>query len=303
MKLCQFFLPGKGRRTGVIEGSQVIDVTSRKAKISSVVDLIVRGKSCKGIERLARQLTRESRVCFAWSELDRTPSPRKAHLLGPLDPPEVWGAGITYKRSMQYYSEHASQSDRSKGVYDYVYESDRPEIFFKATASRTVGPNASIGIRQDSNLTAVEAELAIIIGSNGQIVGYTAGNDCSAWDIERENSLFLAQSKIFDSCFALGPVLVTSEEIADPHRLALSCTIWRGGKQLYKGHVNTREMKRSCQELVDWLCRSNVTPAGTVLSTGTGIPIPDKYALKDGDVVEIDLEGVGTLRNRVRKLP
>lgn len=302
MKLCQFFLPGKGRRIGLVEGGEVIDITSRRENISLVTDLIVRGRSGRGVERLVQRFRATRRTRFAWSDLNRAPSARRAYLLAPLDPPEVWGAGITYKRSMQFYHEHTSHPERPKGIYDYIYESARPELFFKATASRTVGPNASIGIRRDSNLTAVEAELAIIVGVHGQIVGYSAGNDCSAWDIERENPLFLAQSKIFERCFALGPVLVTAGEIVDPYCLEISCTIWRGGKPLYVGHVNTREMKRKYEELVEWLCRSNVIPPGTVLSTGTGIPIPDEYALAEGDVVEIELEGVGTLRNPVRKL-
>jgi 2-dehydro-3-deoxy-D-arabinonate dehydratase len=151
-------------------------------------------------------------------------------------------------------------------------------------------------------LTAVEAELAVVVGRAGAIVGYTIGNDLSAWDIERANPLFLPQSKVFDGCFACGPVLVTAGEIPDPQALDLACTIQRGGRALFQGRVNTREMKRQCAELVAWLCRDNTCPPGTVLSTGTGILVPDEHALADGDVVEITLERVGTLRNPVRRL-
>jgi 2-dehydro-3-deoxy-D-arabinonate dehydratase len=159
-----------------------------------------------------------------------------------------------------------------------------------------------IGVRSDSVLTAVEPELAVVIGADGAIIGYTVGNDLSAWDIERENPLFLPQSKMFDGCFALGPVLVTAGEITAPPTLDLTCTIVRGGQTLYQGSVNTREMKRPPDELVDWLRRGNTCPAGTVLSTGTGILVPDEHALVEGDVVEITLERVGTLRNPVRRL-
>jgi 2-dehydro-3-deoxy-D-arabinonate dehydratase len=183
-----------------------------------------------------------------------------------------------------------------------VYESERPELFFKATASRMAGPNAPISVRVDSTLTAVEPELALVIGRAGAIVGYTIGNDLSAWDIERANPLFLPQSKTFDGCFACGPVLVTAAEIGDPHTLDLTCTIQRGGRRLYEGRVNTKEMKRQCPDLVSWLGRSNTCPPGTLLSTGTGILVPDEHALADGDVVEITLERVGTLRNPVRRL-
>ena len=302
MRLCQFHLPGKGIRVGVVDGDAVIDITSPRAGAASVLDLIQTCGSAAHIERRARQLATRSRARVPWRDLDRAPSPRRAHLLVPLHAPEVWGAGITYRRSMQYYEAHTGQGGRTKGIYDYVYESERPELFFKATASRTVGPNGAIGVRRDSRLTAVEAELAVVVGHGGRIVGYAAGNDLSAWDIERENPLFLPQSKIFDGCFALGPVLATPGEVDDAHALDLHCRILRGGQPRFEGRVNTRELKRRCGELVDWLCRSNSVPAGAVLSTGTGILVPDEHALEDGDVVEIELEKVGTLRNPVKRL-
>lgn len=157
-------------------------------------------------------------------------------------------------------------------------------------------------MREDSALTAVEPELALVLGPGARIVGYTAGNDLSAWDIERENPLFLPQSKVFEGCFALGPVLVTAGAIGDPHALALACRIFRDGRLRFEGRVNTGQMRRRCDELVGWLVRSNPVPAGTVLSTGTGILVPDQHALQAGDLVEIELEKVGTLRNRVRRL-
>ena len=201
------------------------------------------------------------------------------------------GAGITYRRSREYYEAH-TQEGKPKGIYDHVYEAKRPELFFKATAARTVGPNAPIGIRADSALTAVEAELAVVIGARGAIVGYTIGHDVAAWDIERENPLYLTQSKIFDGCFACGPVLVTSGEIGDPHALDLRCRILRDGRTRFEGRTSTGDMKRRSDDLVDWLCRGNSCPAGTTLTTGTGILVPDEHALADGDVVEITLERV-----------
>jgi 2-dehydro-3-deoxy-D-arabinonate dehydratase len=302
MKLCQFSLPGRGPRVGVVQGDDVLDITSPKAGAGSVLALIESCGSAAQIENRVRPLARRARTRIPWRELDRAPSPRHAHLLAPLAPPEVWGAGITYRRSMQYYEAHTGEGGRSKGIYDYVYESARPELFFKATAARTAGPNAPIGIRKDSRLTAVEPELAVVVGRGGRIVGYAAGNDLSAWDIERENPLFLPQSKIFDGCFAFGPVLATPGEVGDAHALDLTCRIVRDRKVVFEGRINTREMKRRCDELVEWLCRCNPVPAGTVLSTGTGILVPDEHALAEGDVVEIVLEKIGTLRNPVKRL-
>ena len=189
MKLCQFHLPGKGTRVGVVGGDAVIDITAPSAGIASTLDLVTTGKTGAGVERLARAALKKAKTRYAWDELDRAPSPRRAHLLAPIDPPEVWGAGITYQRSRAYYEAHQTEGTRAKGIYDYVYEARRPELFFKATASRTAGPNAPVGVRAESTLTAVEPELAVVIGTRGAIVGYTVGNDLSAWDLERENPL------------------------------------------------------------------------------------------------------------------
>jgi 2-dehydro-3-deoxy-D-arabinonate dehydratase len=303
MKLCQFFVPGKGKRVGIVAADTVLDVTAPRDGVSSVLELIEDTGTAAALERRVRALAKTPRARLPYASLDRPPSPRQAHLLAPIDPPEVWGAGITYRRSREYYEAHNTQeTGRTKGIYDFVYESERPELFFKATASRTMGPNAAIGVRADSTLTASEPELAVVLGRDGAIVGYTIGNDLSAWDIERANPLFLPQSKVFDGCFACGPTLVTAAEVADPQALELTCTVLRGGRAIYQGRVNTKEMKRPCVELVAWLCKSNTCPAGTVLSTGTGILVPDEHALAEADVVEITLDAVGTLRNPVRRL-
>jgi len=303
MRLCQFFVPGKGKRVGIVTGDTVLDVTAPRDGVGSVLDLIVTAGTAAALERRVRALAKSARSRLPYESLDRAPSPRQAHLLAPIDPPEVWGAGITYRRSREYYEAHNThETGRTKGIYDFVYESERPELFFKATASRTVGPNAPIGVRADSTLTASEPELAVVLGRGGAIVAYTIGNDLSAWDIERANPLFLPQSKVFDGCFACGPTLVTAVDVADPQALEIACTVKRGGRAIFQGRVNTKEMKRPCVELAAWLCRSNTCPAGTVLSTGTGILVPDEHALTEGDVVEITLDGVGTLRNPVRRL-
>jgi 2-dehydro-3-deoxy-D-arabinonate dehydratase len=301
MRICQFHHPARGTRVGVVDGDAVVDVTSARAGVSSVRGLIEAAGSAEAIERRLRPLLARGGPRLRWRDLDRRPSPRRPYLLAPLEPAEVWGAGITYQRSMQYYEAHTGEGGRTRGIYDYVYESERPELFFKATAARTVGPNAAVGVRRDSTLTAVEPELAVVVGGRGRIVGYTIGNDLSAWDIERENPLFLPQSKIFAGCFAMGPVMVTPPEV-DPHALGITCRIVRGGRLLYEGRAHTSQLKRRCQELVRWLTRCNPVPAGTVLSTGTGILVPDEHGLRAGDVVEIALDGIGTLRNPVRRV-
>jgi 2-dehydro-3-deoxy-D-arabinonate dehydratase len=303
VKLCQFQTPA-GRRLGIVQGDAVIDITAPREGVASALDLVVRGRTAAGIERLARRLARSPRrPQYPWAGLDRAPGPRRSGLLAPLDPVEVWGAGITYRRSAEYYAEHDTGSGhRGKGIYDHVYDAERPELFYKGSAARCAGPHAPVGLRGDSRLTAVEAELAVVVGADGRIVGYTVGNDLSAWDIERDNPLYLPQSKIFQGSFALGPVIATPGDVPDPHALEIRCVIERAGRVLYDGRASTADLKRSCEELVDWLGRYNPIPAGTVLSTGTGILVPDEHALAPGDVVSITIDRIGTLRNPVRRL-
>src|SRR5512145_3540621 len=130
MKLCQFWIPGRGRRVGVLEGDDVIDVTSRAAGVTSVLAAVARAGTAERLERLLTPLARRGRPRLAFAALDRAPSARHAHLLVPIDAPEVWGAGITYRRSMQYYEAHTGDTGRTRGIYDYVYEAERPELFF-----------------------------------------------------------------------------------------------------------------------------------------------------------------------------
>ena len=304
MKLCQFQAAGGGRRVGVLDGDTVIDITAPRAGAGSVLDLRP-GRQDGGRDRAAgaaaepRAPAAATRVGGAGPRAEG----RGAGLLAPIDPPEVWGAGITYRRSREYYSEHdTGQAHRGKGIYDYVYEAERPELFYKGSAARSVGPHGAVGLRGDSKLTVVEAELAVVIGVGGRIVGYTVGNDMSAWDIERENPLFLPQSKIFQGSFGFGPVIATPASIPDPHALTIRCVIERGGRTLFEGRASTGDLKRRVEELVDWLGRYNPVPPGTVLSTGTGILVPDEHALAPGDVVTITIDGIGTLRNPVRRL-
>src|SRR5437660_2798545 len=124
-----------------------------------------------------------------------------------------------------------------EGMYAYVYREPRPEIFFKGTARVCVGPEQPIGIRVDSKFTAPEPELALVLGTRGRIAGYTLANDVSAWDIERENPLYLPQSKVYDGCCALGPVIVPVEDLDDPYRLQMSCRIMRDGQERYSGSI------------------------------------------------------------------
>lgn len=212
----------------------------------------------------------------------------------PIHPREVWACGCTYAQSAEFRdSEHGTR----EGFYAHVYREPRPEIFFKGTARVCVGPNKTIGIRSDSKFTAPEPELAVLLGSKGAILGYTLGNDVSAWDIERENPLYLPQSKTYQGSCALGPVIVTADELADPYSLQMACTIQREGRTVFSGEVNTSQLNRKIETLIDYVLRANAVPGGSVLLTGTGIIVGEAAALRPGDVVSITVPEIGTLRN------
>ncbi len=296
MKLLQFYLPESGCRLGILKNDAVLDITS--PEICTTMDLIDRAvEEDVTVDEIASGLKSSGK--YSYESLSITPDTSRPHLLIPIYPPEVWGCGVTYKRSAEMRDEDTTGA---RGIYDHVYSADRPEIFFKATALRCVGPNDHICIRSDSTLTAAEPELAYVIGKDENIIGFTVCNDVSAWDIERENPLYLPQSKVFYGCCALGPVLVTESEIEDPYDLDIACRIIRNDEVIFAGEINSSAMKRSFDELTDFLCRDNPILIGTVMTTGTGIMIPNEYALEAGDVVEIEIEGIGKLSNPVRKL-
>jgi 2-dehydro-3-deoxy-D-arabinonate dehydratase len=213
----------------------------------------------------------------------------------PIHPSEVWACGCTYAPSAEFRD---TELGAGEGPYGYVSDpKHRPEIFFKGTARVCVGPNEAIGIRADSSFTAPEPELAVVINSRGQVQGYTLGNDVSAWDIERENALYLPQSKVYERCCALGPVIVTADEISDPYSIEMSCTIQRGSKTTFEGKASVGQLRRKIEELIEYLLRSNRVPTAAVVFTGTGIIVTQEAALQPGDVVTIAAPQIGSLVN------
>jgi 2-dehydro-3-deoxy-D-arabinonate dehydratase len=223
--------------------------------------------------------------------------PVSAKLAIPISPTEVYGCGVTYERSASFRDSEQGTTD---GMYAAVYRAQRPEIFFKGTARVCTGPGEYIGQRADSKFTAPEPELALILGAKGKILGYTLANDVSAWDIERENALYLPQSKAYNGCCSLGPVIVTADSIADPYNLQMTCTITRDGASRFEGSVSTAKLNRKFEQLIDYLYRSNDVPSGAVVLTGTGIIVTEEAALAAGDIVAITIPEIGTLENTVR---
>lgn len=222
----------------------------------------------------------------------------RVKLLVPLDEQEVWAAGVTYKRSRDARMEESTE----KSVYDRIYDADRPEIFLKATPRRVAGPGGTITIRSDSGWDVPEPEMALVLNRHGEIVGYTVGNDVSSRSIEGENPLYLPQAKIYAGSAALGPVVALADELENPGDLAITLTIERDDSEVFRGETSTADLHRKPADLASWLFRGNDFPDGAFLMTGTGIVPPDEFTLREGDIVRIEIAGIGILTNRVAVL-
>lgn len=217
-----------------------------------------------------------------------------AVLVRPIDPPEIWCAGVTYERSRD-----ARIEESGSDVYALVYDADRPELFLKdAQCRRTVGPGEPVAVRSDSTWDVPEPEIGVVLGDDLEIVGYTIGNDISSREIEGANPLYLPQAKVFAGACALGPAVYVPDDWDAP--LSIELTIRDSeGNELFSGRTSTASMKRSFPDLVSWLVRDNPVPAGSVLLTGTGLVPPDDFTLLPGHVVEIHVPEIGTLTNPV----
>jgi 2-dehydro-3-deoxy-D-arabinonate dehydratase len=261
------------------------DLLSVSADLGSFRDLArAANANDESVDTLARKRLDEA------EQIDFDAADRDA--LQPVIADEVWAAGVTYQ-----ISEKARKAESGKPeVYMDVYDSDRPELFLKATPSRTVGPWDAIGVRGDSEWDVPEPELGVVL-HRGDVVGYTIGNDVSSRDIEGENPLYLPQAKVYDRCCSLGPCVASAETIEDPHDLEMSLTIERDGEIMYEDSTSTSEMATTCDELVSYLGRHNSLPETVVLLTGTALVPPESFTLSEGDQVTIDIDRIGRLVN------
>jgi 2-dehydro-3-deoxy-D-arabinonate dehydratase len=220
-------------------------------------------------------------------------------LLAPIGNQEIWASGVTYLRSRE--ARMGESKDAGGGdFYARVYEAERPELFFKATAARTVGSGNAVRIRKDSKWNVPEPELTLFICSEGSIEGYTIGNDMSSRDIEGENPLYLPQAKSYDASAAIGPCLYVAENTIHPDSM-IRIEILRNAAIVFSGEISINRMKRKHTELVEYLFRETSFFHGVYLMTGTGIVPPDDFTLHAGDEINISIEGIGTLSNRVKQ--
>ncbi|MST01133.1 MAG: fumarylacetoacetate hydrolase [Pedosphaera sp.] len=281
MKLCRFQLDGQARVGLTLDGQTLIDLTA--AGIERITPLLESDHLPKRLAALAKSGLPTHKISAV-------------RLLAPVERQEVWAAGVTYLRSKKA---RMQESDFSATAYDRVYDAPRPEIFFKSLAEKVVATGEAVGIRRDAKWNVPEPELALVISSRGEIVGYTAGNDMSSRDIEGENLLYLPQAKVYDRSCALAPWIAVGVTEAQARKWTIGVEISRKGKIVFQGETSVGQIKRGFKELADWLCRSQSFPNGAVLLTGTGVVPGDDFTLAAKDVVRITISGVGTLENTV----
>jgi 2-dehydro-3-deoxy-D-arabinonate dehydratase len=277
---------GGKRRLIARDGNEAYDLTATRESVTSVDDLArVADVATETVDAVAARLV---------DEAEPVEVPDETAVAVPVAVDEVWAAGVTYEISEQAREDESGMPE----MYLDVYDADRPELFFKATQDRVVGPGEAVGVREDSEWNVPEPELGIVL-HRGDIIGYTIGNDVSSRSIEGANPLYLPQAKVYDRSCSLGPCVVSPESVGDPHDLAMRMTIERDGQRRYEGETATSEMVRSCDELVSYLTRHNTVPETAVLLTGTSLVPEDEFTLEPGDRVDIDIEGIGCLSNTV----
>lgn len=304
MRLIRYRMGDAEEALGAVVDEQVYNLTELDASGLTSLSAILRASAPVGqsIERLREVVSAQNPTFELHGLIDsghQRVGEHEARLLSPIDRQEVWAAGVTYKRSEEA---RMAESEGAAVFYANVYEADRPELFLKTTPHRVVGAHDSVGIRADSDWNVPEPELGVILTQGLEVLGYTVGNDMSSRSIEGENPLYLPQAKVYDRCCALGPVVLIADQVPDPHALQITLRILREGKEAYTGRVSTADMHRRIEELISYLGRANTFPHGVVLLTGTGIVPDDDFTLQEDDVVEIEIEGIGTLKNRVQQV-
>jgi len=220
----------------------------------------------------------------------------RVRLLAPLDGRcEVWGAGVTYERSRQARGQESARA----GIYDQVYDADRPELFYKAAAWQVRTDQDPVRVRADSTTDVPEPELALAVNRHAEVVGYLVCDDVSSRTLEGENPLYLPQAKIYAGSCAVQAGIRPAWEVPDPRALSIAVEVRRADAVVWQDRTSTARLHRPLTELVQYLFRDQEFPDGVVLSTGTGLVPGLEFTLEPDDQIEITISEVGTLVNYV----
>jgi 2-dehydro-3-deoxy-D-arabinonate dehydratase len=282
MKLAKYALSNGQAGVGRVEGDHLLPLDLSGGQYQSLFEILETDNPYEAVEFLTQ---RDEQIAL-----------EDVRLLPPIDQQEVWAAGVTYKRSKTARME---ESATAASCYDRVYASPRPEIFFKASPHRVSGHGQPLRIRSDSNWNVPEPELTLVLSSKLQLVGFTAGNDMSSRDIEGDNPLYLPQAKVYNQCCGLGPWITLTVGMPPRSEIGIRLIIHRGGRSVFDGRTGVDQMARTFENLIGWLGRDNTFPTGAFLLTGTGVVPEAGFTLERGDIVEIKIDGIGTLLNPI----
>lgn len=295
MKIVTYIQDGR-RKPGAVVGENVIDLSPAT---TSVQELIEGGP---GMLARAEAAAATGRPVVSVAE---------ARLLAPLPRPVQIRDCLTFEEHLKNaYAQMEKISGKSYAIPQVWY--DQP-IYYKANRMSVIGPNADIEWPAYSELLDYELEIACIIGKTGRdipvenaadhIFGFTIFNDVSARDAqgqEMAGQLGPAKGKDFDTGNVLGPWIVTKDEIGDWRDLKMEVRV--NGER--RGGGSTASMHHSFEAIIAFISRSETLYAGEVIGSGTvgtGCGLEIGQFLEDGDVVELEIEKIGVLRNAVKK--
>lgn len=289
----------KSQRCVVINEGDKLEIL-RSNNITSTLELI-QNTTSENLSKKMSEFKENAQELFVSDEKTLNHS-EDFEWLPAIDAPEVWAVGVTYKRQAKEHDDDIKKTtSKTDELYSFVYENERAEVFFKGFHRTVSGPNQELYLRNDSQQVLPEAESVIVLGKNGKHLGFTYGNDLTAWDIEKECPLYLNQAKIWTGSAGVGQYIIPYESFKDPYDFTLHCRVERKGEEIINSTGSTRDLKRSYEELIYYLNYNNIVPAGTLLFTGTACIIPHDFCLEEGDIVTVEKEGFGQLVNTIKR--
>jgi 2-keto-4-pentenoate hydratase/2-oxohepta-3-ene-1,7-dioic acid hydratase in catechol pathway len=274
-----------GPRSALRQGEEYIDLHATRPDLPvSVKELLAGGPA----------LLKSAAEAAARSDAVRHPA-ASVKLLAPIpDPPKVICIGLNYR-------DHAAESGSPI---------PKEPVLFSKFATAILAPGEAIRLPAVSRQVDYEAELVLVIGKKGRhiragdakdyLAGCTIGHDVSArdWQLHKDGKQWLA-GKTFDTFAPIGPHVVTIDELGDPHNLAIRLRL--NGQTMQDS--NTRQMIFHAGELIAYISQVVTLQAGDLIFTGTppgvGVARKPPVFLKDGDMVEVEIENLGVLRNPV----
>ena len=283
MKLIQYLHEGC-QNVGILKDDKILNLNNNEGFPNSIVKFLQGGSSL--LEK-AKIISRSSQATYL--------NIKNVKILSPITNCEkIVCVGLNYK-------DHCTEQN---------LEFPKEPVIFSKFPSSIIATEDDIILPKISDSVDWEVELAVVIGKEGKnisqknamdhVAGYTVANDVSArdWQMKKNAKQWLL-GKTFDTFCPLGPVLVTKDEVSDPHNLDLNCVV--NGKVVQSS--NTRELIFDIPQCIEWISQFCTLKPGDVLLTGTppgvGVFRNPPVFLKHGDVVSCEVVGIGKIENKV----